>query len=193
MTGATPDGKSVWASDETIEPVRPIMLPGAIIHKLWGGDGVPELPHDGTPPEGLNYLPGPGGYRLYVYTVPPAMTYDGRKKVDREEGLADLQRKLPGLTINPNSKNPGMHATDTVDFQIIVEGEVVLELDDGAEKVLKAGDVVVLNGDRHKWHNRSGVDATMVGIMIGARRDQPDSAAPSPAPSSLDRPGPANG
>jgi hypothetical protein len=48
-------------------------------------------------------------------------------------------------------QNPGMHTTDTVDFDVIVSGEVFLELDDGSEVLLKAGDCVVQNGTRHAW------------------------------------------
>ena len=43
--------------------------------------------------------------------------------------------------------NPGMHTTDTIDFEVVLSGEVVLELDDGAETVLRPGDTVVQNGD----------------------------------------------
>ena len=51
--------------------------------------------------------------------------------------------------------DPGMHTTDTVDFDFVVSGEVYLELDDGAEVLLKPGDCVVQNGTRHRWNNRS--------------------------------------
>jgi uncharacterized cupin superfamily protein len=43
-------------------------------------------------------------------------------------------------------ENPGMHTTDTVDFDVVMSGEVYLELDDGSEVLLKAGDCVVQNG-----------------------------------------------
>ena len=39
--------------------------------------------------------------------------------------------------------NPGMHTTDTIDFEVVLSGELILELDDGAEKVLRPGDTVV--------------------------------------------------
>jgi quercetin dioxygenase-like cupin family protein len=47
--------------------------------------------------------------------------------------------------------NPGMHATDTVDFGVVLSGEVILELDDGVEKVLRPGDTVMQDGTRHRW------------------------------------------
>jgi quercetin dioxygenase-like cupin family protein len=63
-----------------------------------------------------------------------------------------------------------MHTTDTIDFEVILAGELVLELDDGAEKVLRPGDTVVQNGTRHRWHNRGSEPATMAVFMTGARR-----------------------
>ena len=45
---------------------------------------------------------------------------------------------------------PGMHMTDTVDFVVVLSGEAVLELDDGAEVTVRAGDCIVQNGTRHR-------------------------------------------
>ena len=56
----------------------------------------------------------------------------------------------------------------TVDFEVVISGEVVLELDDGAERVLRPGDTVVQNGTRHRWHNRGSEPATLAVILIGA-------------------------
>ena len=49
---------------------------------------------------------------------------------------------------------PGMHTTATIDFEVVLEGEVWLELDDGEEVHLRVGDCVVQNGTRHAWRNR---------------------------------------
>jgi quercetin dioxygenase-like cupin family protein len=65
---------------------------------------------------------------------------------------------------------PGMHTTDTVDFEVVLSGEVVLELDDGAEVTLRAGDTVVQNGTRHAWRNRGDVPAVIAVGIIGAVR-----------------------
>ena len=66
--------------------------------------------------------------------------------------------------------HPGMHTTDTVDFDVIVSGEVYLELDDGAEVLLKAGDCVIQNGTRHAWHNRSSEKCVISVAIVGAAR-----------------------
>jgi hypothetical protein len=44
--------------------------------------------------------------------------------------------KLPGVLANLEPDNPGMHTTDTIDFEVVLSGELILELDDGVETVL---------------------------------------------------------
>jgi len=81
-----------------------------------------------------------------------------------------LQEKLPGLAEVIEPMNPGMHTTDTVDFDVVLSGEVYLELDDGAEVFLKPGDCVVQNGTRHAWHNRSSQNCVIAVALLGAER-----------------------
>jgi hypothetical protein len=64
----------------------------------------------------------------------------------------------------------GIHITDTVDFDVIVSGEVHLELDDGAEVLLKSSDCVIQNGTRHAWHNRSSEKCVVAVTLVGAER-----------------------
>jgi mannose-6-phosphate isomerase-like protein (cupin superfamily) len=81
-----------------------------------------------------------------------------------------MQAKLPGLLDVVEMDHPGMHTTDTVDFDVIVSGEVFLELDDGAEVLLRAGDCVIQNGTRHAWHNRSAEKCVIAVTLLGAER-----------------------
>jgi len=65
---------------------------------------------------------------------------------------------------------PGMHRTDSTDFGILLSGNVVLELDDGAEVSLSPGDVMVLNGTRHRWRVVGDAPATLAAFIIGTHR-----------------------
>jgi uncharacterized cupin superfamily protein len=58
-----------------------------------------------------------------------------------------------------------MHRTQTVDYGIVLDGEVVLVLED-SETVLRAGDVVVQRGTSHRWENRSATPARVAFILI---------------------------
>ena len=73
-----------------------------------------------------------------------------------------------GLAAWSDPDDVGMHRTATQDFDVILEGTVGLELDDGVEVTLGPGDVVVLNGTRHRWHNRGESVARVVAVTVGA-------------------------
>lgn len=162
-------GKAVFASDEVVAPLTMPMLPGAEFFRLWGGDSAPTFPDDGAPPPQPMYFPPVGGYRFSIFTVPPA---GGRAPADLDPaaGLAEVEAKLPGLLAHMEPDEPGMHTTDTIDFEVILSGEVTLELDDGALTTLHAGDTVVQNGTRHRWANPGAVPAVIAVFIVGAHR-----------------------
>jgi len=91
--------------------------------------------------------------------------YDGAK---RTVGLA-----CPGGTvlrfvdIAPGRRSP-MHRTNSIDYGIVLQGEIDLELDDGAIKHLHAGDVVVQRGTMHAWVNNSQAWSRMAFVLIDA-------------------------
>ncbi|KAF2164271.1 hypothetical protein M409DRAFT_25152 [Zasmidium cellare ATCC 36951] len=58
------------------------------------------------------------------------------------------------LDVPPSSSSP-MHRTVSIDFVVVVQGQIELELDEGEKRVVKAGDVVVQRSTMHAWHNRS--------------------------------------
>jgi quercetin dioxygenase-like cupin family protein len=64
-----------------------------------------------------------------------------------------------------------MHRTATLDYDVVLEGVVGLELDDGVEVELHPGDVVVQNGTRHRWHNRGDSMARVMSIIVGAHSE----------------------
>ena len=63
------------------------------------------------------------------------------------------------------SPHPLMHRHQTVDYGLVLEGELVLVLD-GSETPLRTGDVVIQRGTSHAWANRSGRPARMAFILI---------------------------
>src|SRR5205807_8436146 len=159
-TGQRADGTSVFVADEQVEPITVSLLPGLEFHRLWGGDAPPTLPTDGSPPAQPRYFPPPGGYRFGFFTLGPE-SVGMPDDLDVGAALVELGTKLPGLADVMEPDHPGMHTTDTVDIDLVVSGEVWLELDDGAEVQLRAGDCVVQNGTRHAWHNRSSEPAVL--------------------------------
>jgi len=169
VTGHDRDGKAVFASDEEVDPLTLALMPGAEFHRLWGADQAPNFPDGGSPTAQPSYFPPVGGYRFGLFTVPPA-TESAPAELDLQAALADMDEKLPGLLTYLEPDNPGMHTTDTIDFEVVLSGEVVLELDDGAERVLHPGDTVVQNGTRHRWGNRGSEPAVLAVFITGAHR-----------------------
>ena len=64
-----------------------------------------------------------------------------------------------------------MHRTATLDDDVVLEGTVGLELDDGAEVTPGAGDVVVQKGTRHRRHNRGDSIARVLAVTVGAYQE----------------------
>jgi mannose-6-phosphate isomerase-like protein (cupin superfamily) len=169
VTGQEKNGRSVFVSDTHVEPIAVSLLPGTEFHQLWGSDSAPSLPSDGQSPERRGYFPPAGGYRFGFFTLGPdsvAMPED----LDLEAALTELGTKLPGLADVMEPDHPGMHTTDTVDIDLVISGEVWLELDDGKEVHLKVGDSVIQNGTRHAWHNRTSEPAVLFVTLLGAAR-----------------------
>jgi mannose-6-phosphate isomerase-like protein (cupin superfamily) len=168
VTGHDDRGKAVVASDAAVAPITLSMMPGTEFHRLWGSDDPQTYPDSGTAPAATTYLPPIGGFRFIMFTIPPDGSDDFPDDV--ESAVEEVEAKLPGMMAHMEFDDPGMHTTDTTDFDIVLSGQVVLELDDGAEVILSAGDVVIQNGTRHRWHNRGTETAVLAGAMIGARR-----------------------
>jgi hypothetical protein len=89
--------------------------------------------------------------------------------VDREAAMGERDAKLPGLAEYVEPDEPGMHTTPTVGFELVLSGEVILELDPGAMAHLRPGDAVVQNGTRDRWRNEGTSPATLAVFMCGAR------------------------
>jgi len=104
-----------------------------------------------------------------LFSVPPDAQAHMRGG-DRKAMAAEMRERLPGLMEHMERTSPGMHTTDTVDFEYILSGEVWLELDDGQTTHLRPGDTVVQNGTRHAWRNRGTQTCQIVVFMLGVPR-----------------------
>lgn len=171
VTGHDAKGRAVVVSDERIDPILHPFNPDYSVNWLWGNDGSPEFPDSGLEPEKTTYHPPLGGFRFGLFTLP------GRDSVppadlDIPKAIQELERLLPGAAQYMEPDDPGMHTTPSIDFEIVLSGEVVLEVDDRKEVVLQPGDTVVQNGTRHRWHNRGTVPATVAVFSVGAHHQK---------------------
>nr|WP_221374858.1 cupin domain-containing protein [Actinoplanes polyasparticus] len=170
VTGHSPGGDAVFVDDRHPEPVNVRALPGADFYLMWGtADGAPTVGDKDAVPVLRPYFPGIGGSRV-IFLRWAARSSDPEPVPDPRSVQDEVADKLPGLLDPFEDNGDGMHTTDTVDYAICIEGELSLELDNGAETTLTPGTCVVQRGTRHAWKNKSDQPALMCYVQIGAVR-----------------------
>lgn len=145
-------------SDEAVEAV-PVAADGVCVHAVWGSDEVAKVPSDGQEPLQSAGFPNGTGFRYSVLTIPA--------------GASDAYHEFikKSLGAYASSDVAGMHWTPTVDCIVLTQGELELEGDDGKVTV-KAGDSVIINGNRHRWANAGPQDAILHAISLGAEASE---------------------
>lgn len=170
VTGHDGTGKAVFASDERVQPITLALLPGAEFYRLWGADVPPRFPDDGSAPANHAYFPPVGGFRFGLFTVAPN-SMSTLEDHDMEAAFRELDEKLPGVAEHLEPDHPGMHTTASIDYEYVVSGRCVLELDDRATRELGPGDTVIQNGTRHAWRNPYEEPCVMVVVLVGVQND----------------------
>ncbi|HKC89742.1 MAG TPA: cupin domain-containing protein [Candidatus Limnocylindria bacterium] len=175
VTGRDRSDKSVFVMEGAPVSGRAMEgIPNFRIDLVWGTEGVPTLPPAEEDPTlgGRKFFPGPGGTRFLVVTFPPAAAIENAAAQGVDVAAAEhaFNASFPGLSeAMEGAEAPGMHTTQTVDYGVVVSGEMHLELDDGKQVHLRQGDCVVQNGTRHAWRNLSDREAVMAFVAVGAK------------------------
>jgi hypothetical protein len=165
---ANVDGRSVVQSDEHMQAYVFKSVPDYEHTLIWVNSTTPDLRKEQRfdhYPESV--VPGPGGTSLHFVTFPPSAVF-AEPSFDGEAAQSEALVRLKGLADHFEKEDPGMHKTNTVDYSIVWDGEIWLELDDGETIHLKRGDVVVQNGTRHAWRNKGTQSVTMLFFLNGA-------------------------
>jgi mannose-6-phosphate isomerase-like protein (cupin superfamily) len=173
VTGHNPEGKAVVIEDGP--PPRTARIGsdiGPVFYEVWNTRETPaRIDHaSGEPPEsGIVLGPPKNGTRIRVLDIPPE---DERmKKLSPEEArahFAEIGAADASSNTGEQSRHAFMHRTETVDYGIVLEGEITLILDEG-ETVVRAGDIVVQRGTNHGWANRSGRNCRIAFILIDGK------------------------
>lgn len=168
VTGHDDAGRAVFVDDRELDPITVTLIPGAEYHRLWGGNETPTFPDDGAARPMDPFFPPLGGYRFLVFQLPAGHRQGAPPPLHLDVAAAEMEERLPGARAYFDPSAPGMHTTASIDFTVVLDGEVWLELDDGAEVLLKTGDTVVQNGARHAWRNKSDAPARLAAFILGA-------------------------
>lgn len=169
VTGHDADGRAVVVADGPVpRHVERRAIPGMADSVLWATGAPPRAPRDGADaaPAVGSVVPDGGETRFLTVTLPPAAVF-AAPGFDPAAAAAEDADVVPGLAERFEPDNPGMHVTPTVDYVIVLDGEVWLELDDGEGTELGRGDIVIQNATRHAWRNKGEAPATLAVMMIG--------------------------
>lgn len=155
------------------EQVAPRVLdfaetPGMRSSILWATQAPPSLggyPVDPAPTL-TSGLPVAGGSVFMTLTFPPDAIY-ASPGFDPAKAVAEQLAAMPGVVELMEPDAPGFHRTQTLDYAIVLAGEVWLVVDE-EEVRLGPGDIVVQIGARHAWQNRSDHPATLAVVLLGA-------------------------
>jgi hypothetical protein len=172
VTGHDGQGRSIVVADGPAPREQDFRsIPGHGFAQVWATGAGAAVPHRAGDPtaDGGSLVPGPGGTSLLVVAFPPDAVMMS-PSFDGAAAGAELAPALPGLIECFEPDAPGMHTTDTIDYGIVLDGELWLELDGGVEKQVRRGDIVVQNGTRHAWRNRTDKPATVAFVLVGAVR-----------------------
>ena len=166
------NGKSVVQSDESLPAYEFKTVPGYEHTLIWVNAATPDLRKkqklDSYPD---SVVPGPGGTSLHYVTFPPGSVF-ADPSFDSEAARDEALVRLRGLADHFEKEDPAMHRTNTVDYSVVYDGEMWLELDNGNTLHLKRGDVVVQNGTRHAWRNKGTEPVTMLFFLNGAKEEK---------------------
>jgi uncharacterized cupin superfamily protein len=150
-------GKSLAIHDGPVPDVRTDPArPGFASTQIWATDSTPvRIAHARdplAPPHRIE--PPPCGSVCRIVTIPPDATFRGKVGADEVAAFFHAMGSPAASTYSPQAPHPYMQKTRTLDFCLILEGEITLVLDT-AEVQLAAGDTVVQRGTNHAWSNRS--------------------------------------
>jgi mannose-6-phosphate isomerase-like protein (cupin superfamily) len=146
------DGRSRFTSDD--ETARVTLIENALwFDQLWTTSADVPLGHV---PDDTTLFAGPRAMLWTIWSIPP------------DEVVRQLSA---GITQAPQEdhgeiREDGFHRTDTIDYVFVLDGDVVLQLDDG-EKLLHPGDCVVQRRTNHAWRNRGGKPVRLLTVMMG--------------------------
>jgi len=168
VTGDDADGRSEIIEDAPARAVRTVPeRPGYRSVNLWRTVGTPTpiaAPDDIEAHKGI--LPPKNGTVLRIIDFPP-------EPKDPEERRRRIHATFGGMYTDAThdkreGAHPGMHRTETVDYAIVLEGEIWAVMDK-AETLMKAGDVLIQRGTNHAWANRSGRTARICFVLMDGR------------------------
>jgi len=166
LTGHTPDGKSTFMADGYAPNMKEMpSFPGLALTDLWETTGAPAS-NEGyadAADRPIKLEPPARGTIVRIVEFPPDATRP--KSGDGSEGFKAIGA---GHAKDKRSSDPMMHKTSTVDYIIVLKGEIYAVMETG-EKLLRAGDILVQRGTNHSWSVRGNEPCIVAAVLVNAK------------------------
>lgn len=157
VTGHDADGKSVVVFDDVHDYKRRV--------QIWTTEGSPADNSGEVTDTALRETrleAPPQGSLFWLVELPPSREFAPGAAAETAERLA-----AEGAVTHRDGR-PGMHTTRTIDYMVVLDGEVTLLLDEG-EVTLHKYDTVVQRGTAHHWENRGTEPARLAFVLLDAQ------------------------
>lgn len=174
VTGHDANGRAIVLEDRTAPSIRHNPAHhGHVSVELWKTEGAPVAvtAAEADPTTGPKQIHPPRHGTVFRISEIPPETEEMRNM--GPEQVAEVFKAFGNdniSTFGKTQRHPFMHRTESVDYAVVLEGEVYLVLDD-SEVLVSAGDVVIQRGTNHAWSNRSGQPARMLYVLIDGKFD----------------------
>ncbi len=172
VTAIDKDGKSYFEEDGPSHMAPNPNRANFFSQHVWGTGAIP-VPVDDKDrsEEAPGIMPPTGGSILHIIDYPPEPS-DPAEREKTYEAMRERVRKAgtnpePGQRRDPDGPHPGMHETDTIDYAIVLHGEIHAIMDEGAT-LMKTGDVLIQRGTSHAWSNRSDDYCRVAFVLVEA-------------------------
>nr|WP_306267557.1 cupin domain-containing protein [Pararhizobium sp. IMCC3301] len=169
VTGHDVNGVATILSDEQASCIlsRP-NRPGVTLTNLWLNDKTPAaMERSDDPVTGPLILHPPKNGSVFRIVQFDPEDPEVLAKLDGKSAFAEMGA---GANIVENARHPFMHRTDSLDYTVVLSGEIYMMMDE-EEYLLKAGDTVVQQGTNHAWSNRGTEPCLIAFVLIDAVKE----------------------
>ena len=178
LTGHDANGKSIFIADGEAPNVKEMAsMPGLALTDLWETAGSPAS-NDGNADAAARPVrlePPKNGTILRIVEFPPDSAW--RESADARAAFRSIGA---GHAKDKASSDPMMHKTSTVDYIIVLKGEIYAIMD-AEEKLLRAGDILVQRGTNHSWSVRGKEPCIVAAVLVSAKPARASKSKKKPA------------
>lgn len=166
LTGHDAAGRSTFIADGIAPNMKEMpSFPGLALTDLWETKGAPasNAGDADAADRPVHLEPPKNGTIVRIVEFPPDST-----RPQSSDGSAGFKAIGAGHAQDKHSSDPMMHKTGTVDYIIVLKGEIYAVMEKG-EKLLRAGDVLIQRGTMHSWSVRTSEPCIVAAVLVNAK------------------------